>query len=406
MPQTAPIRRRRHGIRRVLLLATLILLGITVKLTLSAGSAVAAARAPAAVATDDNAPHRRPVKVVAPERLKLRTAQGEVQLPAFMNLPFQDGARSFPNVRRAVIVMHGRLRDADRYFELSSAALKASAAEADTLLIAPQMISTADAARHDLPASVARWRAEGWMGGEPALGPAPVSSFEFFDAIAATLADRSRFPNLERIVFAGHSGGGQVIQRYAVVGRAEAMLGARALAATGSDDASATHGAVRDGIRVRYVVANPSSYVYFDTQRPVAVAHCGDSNHWRYGMANPVPYISAQGDLKGIEARYDARRVIYLLGGADTDPNHKALDKSCMAEAQGVNRLQRGNSYFAYLQRRASEQHLALNHTRVEIPGVGHEADRMFNSVCGRAALFGTAGCELKPGASLTAAPK
>ena len=46
---------------------------------------------------------------------------------------------------------------------------------------------------------------------------------------------------------------------------------------------------------------------------------------------------------------------------------------------------------------------LALRHSRVEVPGVGHEAERMFNSACGRAALFDAAGCDMKPGEAMMA---
>jgi hypothetical protein len=116
-----------------------------------------------------------------------------------------------------------------------------------------------------------------------------------------------------------------------------------------------------------------------------------------------VPYVTAQGDARAFESRYFGRRVIYLLGGNDIDPNHSALDKSCAGEAQGAFRLERGNNYFAHLQRRAKAQNLTLRHSRVEVPGVGHEAERMFSSVCGKAALFDTAGCDMKPGEAMTA---
>jgi hypothetical protein len=39
--------------------------------------------------------------------------------------------------------------------------------------------------------------------------------------------------------------------------------------------------------------------------------------------------------------------VIYLLGTADTNPDHPALDKSCMAEAQGPYRYVRGHTVAA-----------------------------------------------------------
>jgi hypothetical protein len=52
-----------------------------------------------------------------------------------------------------------------------------------------------------------------------------------------------------------------------------------------------------------------------------------------------IPHGSAE-----LEQRYVARQVIYLLGTADTNPDHPALDKSCMAEAQGPYRYVRGHT--------------------------------------------------------------
>jgi hypothetical protein len=348
-------------------------------------------------AQDETAPQRRPVKVVAPDRIKIKTVAGEALVPAFTS---GDLTRVHADVRRAVIVVHGRLRDADKYFELSMRAARASNALGDTLLIAPQIVSSGDAARHDLPASVARWKSESWLGGDAGKAPFPISSFEVIDGIIAQLSDRTRFPNLERIVVAAHSGGAQYVQRYAVVGRADQVITSAGLQpyAEGAE-VNAAKGPV---MRVRYVVANPSSYVYFDPVRPVAVSHCREVDHWRYGINDPVAYAQG-GDMKVMESRYLTRRVIYLLGGNDIDPNHSALDKSCMAAAQGSNRLERGTHYFAHLLKRAKLQGIALRHTRVEVPGVAHDADRMFNSICGKAALFDAPGCEMKLGESMTA---
>ena len=348
-------------------------------------------------AADETAPHRRPVKVVAPERIKIKTTQGEALVPAFASA---DLTKVHADIKRAVVVVHGRLRDADKYFDLSVRAAKASNALGDTIIIAPQILSTADAARHDLPVNVARWKTEAWLGGDTGKAPFPVSSFEVMDAIIAQLSDRARFPHLERIIVAAHSGGAQFVQRYAVVGRADQVITAAGLQPYAEGvDVNAAKGPV---MRVRYVVANPSSYLYFDPTRPNAVNHCAEYDQWRYGVVNPVGY--AQGsDMKAVEQRYLTRRVIYLLGGSDIDPNHAALDKSCMAEVQGSNRLERGNNYFAHLLKRTKLQGVTLRHTRVEVPGVAHDADRMFNSVCGKAALFDTPGCEMKLGDSMTA---
>lgn len=350
-----------------------------------------------AMAAEETEPHRRPVKVVAPERIKIKTSVGEAVVPAYVSA---DLGKAHPEVKRAVIVVHGRLRDADKYFDLTLRAAKASGALAETLIIAPQILTSGDAARHNLDPALARWKGESWLAGDVGKASSPLSSFEVLDGLVAQLSDRARFPKLERIVVAGHSGGAQYVQRYAVVGRADQVISAAGMQpyAEGMDITSAK-GPV---MRVRYVVANPSSYVYFDATRPNPVGNCKAYDHWRYGLVDPVPY-AAGADMKALERRYLTRRVMYLLGGLDSDPNHAALDKSCMAETQGANRLERGTRFFAHVVKHAKEQNLALRHTRVEVPGIAHNADRMFNSLCGKAALFDTPGCEMKLGESMTA---
>jgi hypothetical protein len=148
---------------------------------------------------------------------------------------------------------------------------------------------------------------------------------------------------------------------------------------------------VRLGVGVRYVVANPSSYAYFSLERPVAsiVASCPGYNDWKYGMASRPPYLATR-DPAVLEQGYVARRVIYLLGTADINPNHPALDKSCMAEAQGPSRYARGHAYAATMQAR---DHGTPNHSLWDVAGVGHDGDKMLTSACGLAALFDSTGC-------------
>lgn len=320
-------------------------------------------------AADEAGPHRRPVAVVADQSLAV--APG-ARLPLFASADLE---RPHPEVTRAVIVLHGRLRDAATYFETGLAAREAAGPAGEgTLIVAPQFLSLTDWKAYDLPPDVLHWTLEGWQGGDDALGPKlpgskSLSSFDALDAILARLGDRTRFPNLSRIVVAGHSGGGQVAQRYAVLSRAGDAL-------------------ARQGVRVTTVVANPSSYAYFTPERPGPTADCPGYDRWKYGMQD-LPRYAAGADPRALEAAYAARPVTYLLGSRDTDPDHPALDKSCMAEAQGPFRLARGEFYRAALRAR----HPDLQQPLYVVPGVGHDGRRMLGSACGLAALFDMPGC-------------
>jgi len=313
--------------------------------------------------------NEQPVAAVAPTRLYVASAQGAGYAPVFRSLP--DSADA--TVERIVVLLHGRLRDADAYLLSGQRALAAADVDpARTLLIVPQFLASADLSAHALPPDTLHWDWTGWMGGGDALGPAPLSSFDVLDAVLAQCLQRQRYPRLRQVVVAGHSGGAQVAHRHAIVGR-----GAAALAAA--------------GLSCRYVVANPSSYVYFDTLRPngrggfaPADQHaCPGVDIWKYGVHQP-PRYAQHADFVQLEQAYAASDVVYLLGELDHDPAHQALDRSCAARAQGPHRLARGLAYFDYL----SYRHAELAHRCWRVPGVGHHGDAMFKSAAGLSALF------------------
>ncbi|MES2102759.1 MAG: alpha/beta hydrolase [Pseudomonadota bacterium] len=320
-------------------------------------------------AVDEAAPNKRPVKAIADSRIQVSTATGNGMLPLYLS---QDWSKPQPEITRAVLVFHGRLRDADVYWRSAQKALAASRDAQHTLMIVPQFLADADIPAHHLPDDVLHWQWESWMGGENANGPAPLSSFDAIDAILAQLSDRKRFPNLKDVVVAGHSGGAQVVQRYAVVGKAEDSMG-------------------RLGVHIRYVVANPSSYLYFSEYRPAPSAPgCPQFNQWKYGWPGAPSYAQIK-TSQVYEDAYAARDVVYLLGTADTNPNHPALDKSCSAEMQGPYRYARGSSYFAYMQQRHPQM---TTQRLVRVEGVGHDGDGMFTSACGLSVLFDRGVCE------------
>lgn len=316
---------------------------------------------------EEVAPHHLPVKAVADSRISVG---GQGSLPLYVS---SDWSKPLPGITRAILVLHGRLRNADVYYR-SARAAQAAAGETGkaTIMIVPQFLAAVDVEAFNLPADTLRWSLEGWEGGDAAEGPTPLSSFDALDAILARLANRQLFPDLKDVVVAGHSGGGQVVQRYAIAGRGEAAL-------------------TREGIAVRYVVANPSSYAYFSAERPEPkiAAACPGYNDWKYGMGSRPPYLGVE-TADQLEHRYVARQVIYLLGTLDTNPNHPALDKSCMAEAEGPYRYARGHAYAAAM---AARDGGTPNHRLWDVPGVGHDGDKMLTSPCGLKALFDLPGC-------------
>jgi hypothetical protein len=315
----------------------------------------------------------RPAAMVASQAFRISTAHGSASEPLAISL---DWSKPQPGIRRAVIVFHGVGRDVNGYYRtLQDAAEQAGAAARGTILIAPQFLDEEDIRANRLASDVLRWRHASWEAGAPAVAPLSLSSYDVVDALLMRLADRSVFPDLKTVVLAGHSGGGQLVQRYAVVGKAAVAL------------ASA-------GIHLRYIIANPSSYLYFSDERPAQFrsGSCRDFNHWKYGPIDPPAYVKldAANAWSQREANYAQQDVIYLLGDADIDPHQKDLDTSCGAEAQGRTRFVRGQAYFAYLHARHPS---GWSQRMWFVPGVAHSARKMFTSTCGINVIFDTGTC-------------
>jgi hypothetical protein len=337
------------------------------------GAAVALALCLALPAASFETP---PVKVVLDGRMTVRGSGGEGMLPLAVS---QDWSRPLPNVTRAVIVVHGAHRNADAIFRATTGL----APDDGILVVAPQFLLEKDVAPHSLAENTLRWKPGGWEIGDDAAGPVPVSSYDAIDTLLDNLADRSRLPNLRTVVLAGFSGGGWLAQRYAAVGR-----GAQALA--------------QRGIALRYVVGSPSSYVYFSADRPApgggfgpfaGAASCPDYNLWPYGLGGKMPrYVMgvAVSGAAAIERRYAGLDLAYLVGGADNDPNHWELDKSCAGEAEGSDRLARATNFFAYMRARDAG---VLKQSFATAPGAGHDERSVFGSPCGMAVLFGGRNC-------------
>jgi hypothetical protein len=309
-----------------------------------------------------------PVAAITDGRLMVATDAGRGTLPLHVTA---DWTHRLPEVTRALVIVHGALRDVDLSLRIARAALYAAGeAGRGTLIVLPQFLAEPDIVAHAMPDDMLRWSITGWIDGEAATAPAALSSFDALDAILARLADPTTFPKLNRLVVAGHAAGAQLVQRYAVVGRGMAAL-------------------VRAGVAVRYVVANPSTYVWFGDDRPVQMrgTACETVDRWTYGLAGAPPYVESSNAL---EERYIARDVVYLLGEADIDPDHPLLDRSCAAEAQGPTRYARGMNYLFALEQRHPN---LVRHRILSIWGIGHDAGSMFVSPCGLAALFDRPGC-------------
>jgi pimeloyl-ACP methyl ester carboxylesterase len=286
--------------------------------------------------------------------------------------------RSYPlnarndRIRRALVIVHGSDRDAQSHFEIGIAAARLAGALDDTLVISPRFASRDGVTCGDrLSADEVNWPCEGnsWRSGGVAAGTT-LTSFDLADEILRRTGARAVFPNLQVVVVAGHSAGGQFVTRYEMANRVHDTL----------------------GVQLRYVVANPSSYAYPDWTRPATVKgkidfgrfkgrSCASYNQWPYGLAERSGYAKTA-TVDELRRQLIERPTTYLLGERDVRPVD-GFDASCAAMAQGATRLARGRAFAAYV-----NQRLGAHHAVKIVPDCGHDAVCMFTADSALSVLF------------------
>lgn len=314
---------------------------------------------------------------IAPERLTFEHDGERVELPYSSTHALSEDAEGAEEVRRVVVILHGTNRNAVPYHRWGIEAMMiAGNAMEHTAIVSPQFLMEVDIDEHEPGDRVLFWTNPGWKEGDLSLSTdenprgTEVSSYAAMDALLEAVD--SSFPSLEKIVLAGHSAGGQFVNRYA--------------ASTRIDDAVE--------VSIRFVVSNPSSYVYFTPERPdgeggFGVPENGDCDSYdlyKYGLRDANEYFERAG-LDDIAERYASREVVYLKGGNDNDPEARYLDTRCPAMAQGAHRLERGENYFAYIVHLFGNDVKERHSIRVS-PGIGHNARQMFSSPKGLLTLF------------------
>ena len=292
-------------------------------------------------------------------------------------LPIGDGSkfalyyRSYPldianaKIKRAMIIIHGAGRNANDYFVSGMASAFIAGALENTLVISPRFAGNQGTACKDpLAANEIAWDCGNWKNGYEALNHKGVHSYDVLDELLKKIADPKIFPNLKGIVVSGHSAGGQITHRYAAVNK--------------------VHESIR--VPVRYVVSNPSSYVYLDNHRLPRDFHCDTKgkceeeflaysdrrncttyNDWMHGLDNLKGYAASL-TADQIRKQLLSRPVTYLMGELDTLPI-AGFDASCISMAQGPTRYDRAKAYFAHITRLK-----AKDHSFVTVPLCGHNA--------------------------------
>jgi len=298
-----------------------------------------------------------------------------------------------PQPVTALIVLHGHPRDAGKTLAAAIQAARLAGDAPNTLLVAPLFQVPEAQSAHCRSAGVpppqsgdALWSCSSWIGGG-LDNQGKISAFAALDRLLVAL--KRQWPTLQTVTVAGFSAGAQFVQHY--VGFAAPPV----------------------GLRVRYLVADPGSWLYFDRLRPQPLqqgrpaswracnresdcsfawqaadtGQCPQANRWKYGLDAIPPWLGRSGEQA--RARYAAADITYAAGERDTGEArgsfYPILDKSCAAQLQGPYRLQRALAYVAYDRRFVAPQ---KKRTVLLAPGCAHDVSCVFPSAGVRRALF------------------
>jgi len=283
-------------------------------------------------------------------------------------------------VTRAFILVHGTNRNADHYFATATAAAFLAGALDNTIVISPHLIADPDKPQ----ANEVVWpnRGDTWRSGGMSTSNPTLSAFDFMDEIVRRLADKKTFPNLTQIVIAGHSAGGQYVNRYEM--------------------ANKVHGTA--GVRLSYVVANPSTYAWPAAVRPLptgngnpegadkeALGPNGEKvngdftygpfdstkaptyNRWPAGLTDRSGYTAQTSDDQ-LRKQLVERPTTYLFGQVDVLPLG-GFDASPVGMSQGPTRRARGEAFFKYV-----TETMGAKHQAIIVPECGHNDRCIFTT--------------------------
>ncbi|MAG94845.1 MAG: hypothetical protein CMJ48_14040 [Planctomycetaceae bacterium] len=317
---------------------------------------------------------------IAPLKFPVESRTPGVWVPFASSHP--PSARRDETVTRILISVHSSGYDALQYYENARiAASKVPGASRQTLIIAPQFFHK-NAVPGQIPKGLLYWTVPPYRGSSRgAIGPEEnklsISAFEILDDMLSQLSDKKVFPRLKDLVLVGHSAGGQLVQRYALVGKFGPP----------------------QGINCRFVVCAPSSFAYPTPERRVpgsngrfakpsreAIASNPSFHNWGYGLAKPYGYFKGFNPKATIK-RYGRRNVYYLCGERDTNGNDGTTSTNGAAMMQGSNRRDRTETFYEYLLHTYGKG-IAERHKMAITPGVGHYGRGNMTSKAGLRFLF------------------
>lgn len=291
---------------------------------------------------------------------------GAIQ-PAYITANYQPA-----NIKRGIIVFPGKPRDSWKYTNLVRNALTVQAglfpewgvSPDSVVIVGPAWLNNNDQTAGAVQGNELVFHGTQWQSGGNSKAPtslnSSITSYEAVDKFMDILFDKAQFPNLNQVVVVGHSMGGQMVQRYALLKKTK-----------------------KYDQNVRFWAGNPGSYAWLTDDRPYQNASCTNNmTAWHYGIGGNQTKVSkyARKDVlanrQAVVDRYLARKFHLALGLLDNG----AGDTHCQARVQGGNHLDRGSQFALQLNSIPQPNAWPANFTLDYMVGVSHQDYAMLSS--------------------------
>ncbi len=267
------------------------------------------------------------------------------------------------NLNSVIFVIHGlSAPDAQVRSEYDGlvSGVNSSSSSTSTMVIAPHFFHEGTGLEID-------WDNAVWRAGGKATSPdgTALSSSQIVDYFLTDyLLDNPNFPDLTNVIIAGHSAGGQFVQRYAAINETEQQF---------------------PNYTFTYLAANASHYVYPNALRwngtdTFVPADCGTYNNYPYGLDalaedSRYAFISLIG-LENIRLQLLSRKLYYVLGELDVANATSGCEPESQQGGSGDSRYQRGQFMLEFM----NDQYPTNQHEILSVPGVGHNATGIYTS--------------------------
>ncbi|NLR89967.1 hypothetical protein [Flammeovirga agarivorans] len=295
-------------------------------------------------------------------KVNLDNSQSSRTTTFFTSIDLNDST-SISEITSLALVVHGLGYDYQNQFQSIYNSIYDIGKISSTLVVAPYFSNSS--ADNNIYWTGALWR----------IGANSVdeqSSYLLLEKFLKEYVFEGKFPNLKEVLLLGHSAGGQFVQRYAALNNLEQAY---------------------DNYTFKYVVSDPSSYLYINNMRfsdsdglYVVPDDCEGYNNYHYGLADISSFTDYRTDLDSttIVEQDVSRLVTYATGTEDLDNS----DESCQANWEGGgsdivstsqnSRYKRALYMQMFYDSLYSGEH---EHRLFEIEGIDHDAAGIYRSI-------------------------